>query len=151
MLAPFLFAVDFMNFTYARNPCSTNVPVPVVMRRGNFSYFDDKMGVGFDVHVDSVKEDSLQAGTRQAVVVIACDYPVGGTAGAYLFQEHGRTATLLGEVGSADWGVDWGAGPNSIRVRFANSVLYVEECADSECTAKSRAKYALRRGKLAKL
>ena len=53
-MLPFLLAVDFMNFTYATNPCAANVPVPVVMRRGNFSYFDPKMGAGFDIHVAAV-------------------------------------------------------------------------------------------------
>lgn len=48
---PFLLGVDFMNFTYATNPCAQNVPVPAVMRKGAFSYFDQKMGTGFDLHV----------------------------------------------------------------------------------------------------
>ncbi len=113
-----------MNFTYATNPCASNVPVPVVMRRGAFSYFDQKMAAGFDLHVAAVKKGSLRAGTRQAVVVIACDFPVGGTAAAYLFDERKDKAVPLGKVGSADWGVDWGAGPDSIHLRFANGLLY---------------------------
>ena len=65
---------------------------------------DAKMGAGFDLRVDSVKEGSLQSGTRQAVVVLACDFPVGGTAAAYLFDERSDTAVLLAQVGDANWG-----------------------------------------------
>ncbi len=83
MIVPFVLAVDFMNFTYATNPCAANVPVPAVMRRGSFSYFDRKMAAGFDLHVASIAKGSLQAGTGQAVVVLTCDFPVGGTAAAY--------------------------------------------------------------------
>jgi hypothetical protein len=75
MIVPFFLAVDFLNFTYATNPCAANVPVPVVMRRGSFSYFDPKMGAGFDVRVAAVTKGSLQSGTRQVVVVLACDFP----------------------------------------------------------------------------
>jgi hypothetical protein len=148
MIGPLLLAVDFMNLTYRTNPCAQNVPVPVVMRRGSFSYFDDKMGAGFDLGVRSVKEGSLQAGTRQAVVVIACDFPVGGTAAAYVFGERGTTAVPLGKVASADWGGDWGNGPDSIRVRFAQRRLYVDQCVGNRCASRRSATYALRGGKL---
>ena len=47
MIVPLMVALDFMNFTYATNPCAANVPVPVVMRHGAFSYFDPKMGAGY--------------------------------------------------------------------------------------------------------
>jgi hypothetical protein len=151
MLAPLLLAVDFMNFTYPTNPCAQNVPVPVVMRKGSFSYFDGKMGAGFDLHVDAVKEGTLQAGTRQAAVVVACDFPVGGTAAAYLFDERKNGAVLLGRIATADWGPDWGAGPDSIHVRFANRLLYVSQCKDSDCTTSVRSTYALRGRKLKKL
>jgi hypothetical protein len=151
MILPFLLAVDFLNFTYATSPCSKNVPVPVVMRKGFFAYFDEKMGAGFDLHVDSVKQGSLQPGTRQAVVVIACDFPVGGTATAYLFDERGDAAVPLGQVGSADWGPDWGAGPSSIHVRFANRFLYVDQCKDNSCAMNVVTTYALRGGRLAKV
>jgi hypothetical protein len=151
VILPFLLAVDFMNFTYATNPCAKNVPVPVVMRKGAFAYFDAKMGAGFDLHVDSVKEGSLKAGTRQAVVVLACDFPVGGTAAAYLFDERSDAAVLLAQVGDANWGPDWGSGPASIHVRFANNFLYVDECKDTGCTMYVVTTYALRGGKLAKV
>lgn len=151
MIASLLLAVDFMNFTYATNPCAKNVPVPVVMRKGEFSYFDKSMAVGFDLHVDSVKEGSLASGTRQAVVVLACDFPVGGTAAAYLFDERKNAAVLLGQVASANWGADWGAGSDSIHVRFANRLLYVQQCKEDDCTAMTRTKYRLRSGKLAKV
>jgi hypothetical protein len=144
-------AVDFMNFTYATNPCATNVPVPVVMRRGSFAYFDPKMGAGFDLHVDSVTEGTLQDGTRQAVVVIVCDFPVGGTAAAYLFDERKGRALLLARVGTADWGPDWGAGPQSIHVRFVSHRLYVNQCADKDCAKNAVTTYALRAGRLAKI
>ncbi len=151
MIAPLLLAVDFMNFTYATNPCFKNVPVPVVMQRGYFSYFDQKMGAGFDLHIAAVKEGSLAPGTRQAVVVIACDYPVGGTAEAYAFGEHGNSAVVLADVASANWGPDWGAGPDSIHVRFTTRFLYVDACQNDECTMYLATTYALRNGKLVKV
>jgi len=151
MIVPFFLAVDFMNFTYETNPCAQNVPVAAVMRKGAFSYFDQKMAAGFDLHVDSVKEGSLQTGTRQAVVVLACDFPVGGTAAAYLFDERNDTAVLLRQVGAANWGGDWGRGPDSIHVRFAKHLLYVDECKDVDCTTAIVTTYALHGGKLAKV
>jgi len=148
MILPFFLAVDFRNFTYATNPCAANVPVPVVMRRGDFSYFDAKMAAGFDLHVVSVTTGSLQEGTRQSVVVLACDFPVGGTAAAYAFDERKAGAVLLAKVATADWGPDWGQGPSSIHVRFAKHLLYVQQCADTQCTTNSVTAYALRGGKL---
>jgi hypothetical protein len=149
MIAPLLLAVDFMNFTYATNPCSKNVPVPVVMRKGSFSYFDKKMGAGFDLNVHSVVEGSLASGTRQAVVVLACDFPAdGGTAAAYAFDERKNGAVLLSAVAVANWGSDWGAGPNSIHIRFAKRFLYVDQCKETGCTMSVVTTYALRRGKL---
>ncbi|MBV8370926.1 MAG: hypothetical protein JO036_18585 [Candidatus Eremiobacteraeota bacterium] len=148
MIVPLLLAVDFMNITYPTNPCAQNVPVPVVMRKGSFSYFDAKMAAGFDLHVDAVKEGSLQPGTRQAAVVLACDFPVGGTAAAYLFDERKNGAVLLGRIATADWGPDWGAGSSSIRLRFANRLLYVEQCDGTSCAQRALTTYALRRGKL---
>jgi hypothetical protein len=141
-------SVDFKNFTYTTNPCSANVPVPVVMSAGTFSYFDQKMGTGFDLHVAAIKEGSLAEGTRQAVVVIACDFPVGGTAAAYLFDERTPTAVLLKQVATANWGADWGAGPDSIHIRFTNRFLYVDACKDTDCTLSVVTTYALRGGKL---
>jgi tetratricopeptide (TPR) repeat protein len=148
MIGPLVLAVDFANFTYRTNPCAQNVPVPVVMRRGSFSYFDHKMGAGFDLGVRSVKKGSLEAGTRQAVVVIACDFPVGGTAAAYVFDERGTTAVPLGKVASADWGGDWGNGPDSIGVRFAKHRLFVDQCVGNQCASRRSATFALRGGKL---
>ena len=146
-----LLTVDFMNFTYRTNPCPENVPVPAIMRKGSFSYFDKREAVGFDLYVDSVKEGSLGNGTRQAVVVITCEFPVGGTAAAYAFDERKNSAVLLGQVATANWGVDWGGRPDSIRVRFANQRLYVEQCEDTDCTIKNETSYALRGGKLVKI
>jgi len=148
MILPFFLAVDFLNLTYATNPCSQNVPVPVVMRKGAFSYFDAKMGAGFDLRVDSVKEGSLQSGTRQAVVVLVCDFPIGGTAAAYAFDERKGAAVPLGQVGTANWGADWGAGPSSMHIRFAKQFLYVDQCKDTNCTMYVVTTYALRAGKL---
>lgn len=151
MIVPFLLAADFMNFTYAKNPCSKNVPVPAVMERGAFSYYDKNMGAGFDLHVSSVYRGSLAPGERQAVVVIACDFPVGGTAEAYAFSESDSTAVLLADVASASWGPDWGAGPDSIHVRFAKNLLYVDACGNDECTYYVVTTYALKNGKLVKV
>jgi hypothetical protein len=151
MILPFLLAVDFMNFTYTTNPCAKNVPVPVVMRKGSFSYFDQRMGTGFDLHVTSVTEGSLHTGTSQAVVVVACDFPIGGTAAAYLFDERSDTATFLAQVATANWGGDWGRGPDSIHVRFAKQLLYVEQCKDDACTTSTMTTYALRDGKLTRV
>ena len=151
MIVPFFLAVDFMNFTYATNPCATNVPVPVVMRRGSFSYFDAKMAAGFDLHVHSIREGSLQNGTRQAVVVLTCNFPIGGTAAAYLFDERKGGAVRLAQVAAANWGGDWGRGPDSIHVRFAQHRLSVEQCADNDCATNTVTTYALRGGKLAKV
>jgi hypothetical protein len=151
MIAPFLLAVDFMNFTYAQNPCSHNVPVPAVMTKGRFSYFDGRMGTGFDLHVASVKEGSLAPGTRQAVVVIACDFPVGGTAAAYAFNEQGSSAVLLAPVANANWGGDWGRGPDAIHIRFANRFLYVDACKEDDCKSYVVKTFALRNGKLVKV
>lgn len=151
MILPLLLAVDFMNFTYRTNPCFENVPVPVVMRRGRFTYTDKKMGVDFDVYVHSVKRGSLATGTQQAVVVLACDFPVGGTSAAYVFNEQATTAVRLAQVATGDWGGDWGIGPDSIKIRFANHRLYVRQCRDSECTGTVLSVYTLRNGRLLKL
>jgi hypothetical protein len=83
--------------------------------------------------------------------VIACDFPVGGTAAAYLFDERKGGAALLAQVGAANWGGDWGAGPSSIHVRFAKNFLYVDDCKDTECTTNLVTTYALRGGKLQKV
>lgn len=121
------------------------------MRKGRFSYFDKREAVGFDLYVDAVKKGSLENGTRQAVVIITCEFPIGGTAAAYAFDERQNTAVLLGQVATADWGADWGEGPKSIRVRFANHRLHVEQCANTDCTVKFNTTYALRGGKLVKV
>jgi hypothetical protein len=149
MIAPFLFAVDFLNYTYATNPCAENVPVPVVMRKGSFSYVDRTAGASFDLNVHSVKQGSLRDGTRQAVVILVCDFTVGGEAAAYLFDERGNRAVLLAQVGEANWGGDWGRGPDSIHVTFARHYLYVDECKDTDCTKNVVTTYALRGRKLA--
>jgi len=151
MIVPLLLAVDFMNFNYTDIPCSSNVPPPAQIRKGTYSYFDQNMGTGFEVSVESVKRGSLGPGTQQAVVVLACQFPMGGTAGAYAYDVRGDTAVLLGEVGTADWGGDWGAGPKSIHIRFAKRFLYVDSCKDSHCEMSEVRTYALRGGKLVKV
>ena len=148
MIVPMLLAADFMNFTYAANPCQANVPVPVVMRRGMFAYFDPKMGAGFDLHVASIAKGSLADQTRHAVVVLACDFPVGGTAAAYLFEERASGAVLLAKVATAAWGPDWGRGPSSIHARFGKHLLYVSQCADAACARTTVTTYALRAGRV---
>lgn len=151
MIVPLLLVVDFMNFNYSDIPCSSNVPPPALIRKGSYSYFDQNMGTGFEVSVDSVKQGSLRTGTQQAVVVLACQFPIGGTAGAYAYDIRGNTALLLGHVGDADWGGDWGAGPSSIHIRFANHFLYVDTCKDTHCNMSEVRTYALRGGKLVKV
>jgi hypothetical protein len=150
MMFLLLLVVDFMNFTYSVSPCS-NVPPPVVMSKGSASYFDEKMGTGFDLYVRNVKTGSLRAGTQQAVVVITCDFPIGGTAEAFAYDIRGNTAALLGEVGGANWGGDWGRGPDSIHISFRNNYLYVDSCKDDDCTTREVRTYALRDGKLVKV
>lgn len=151
MIAPIVLSVNFLNYTYAANPCSKNVPVPAVMKNGSFSYYDKNMGAGFDLHVDAVHTGSLAPGTRQAVVVIACDFPVGGTAAAYVFSDAGNSATLLSQVAQANWGPDWGAGPDSIHVRFSGKFLYVDACKEDACENYLVTTYELRKGKLVKV
>lgn len=148
MFVPLVLAVDFANFTYATNPCRENVPVPVVMKRSSFSYFDQKMGAGFELFVKRVVRGSLAPATRQAVVVISCDFPVGGVAAAYLYDEQKTSARLLAQVGDAAWGPDWGAGSDSIHVRFRSNFLYVDQCENNQCPARVVTTYALRKGKL---
>lgn len=150
MLALLLVLVDFLNFQYSVSPCS-NVPPPVIMKHGTYSYFDRKMAVGFDLFVRNVKFGSLRSGTQQAVVVITCDFPVGGTAKAFAYDIHGKSAALLGEVGGANWGGDWGRGPDSIHITFKQHFLYVDSCADDDCETSEVRTYALRGHKLQKL
>ena len=151
MIIALLLTVDFMNFNYSQVPCSSNVPPPALIRKGSYSYFDKNMGTGFDVSVAAVQQGSLLAGTQQAVVVLECDFPIGGTAGAYAYDIHGNTATQLGEVGQATWGGVWGAGAKSLHIRFANNFLYVDSCKNDECTTREVRTYALRGGKLVKV
>jgi hypothetical protein len=150
MIVPLLLAVDFMNFSYSVSPCS-NVPPPVLIRKGTYTYFDQKMGTGFDVFVRTVKLGSLRAGTQQAVVVLSCDFPIGGTAEAFAYDIRGSSAVPLGDVGAANWGGDWGRGPDSIHITFRNDFLYVDSCKDDECTMREVRTYALRAGKLVKV
>ena len=141
--------VDYRNFTYATNPCAANVPVPAVMRDGAFSYFDRTMGAGFSLSVVTIVRGSLQPGTQQAVVVLRCDFPIGGTAAAYVFAERGDgSAKPLGKVADANWGAEWGAGPAAIQAQFAHGRLIVSACANTACTQKATTSYELRAGKL---
>ena len=150
MLPALLLAVDFQNFTYHADPC--NAPVPVVMRRGSFEWEKKSEAQVYDLHVRTITEGTLRAGTRQAVVVLTCDYPTarGGTAAAYAFDERGSGAVLLAKVAETDWGSDWGQGPESFHVRFADGRLSVEHC-DSSTTCKKHVTttYVLRGNALA--
>jgi hypothetical protein len=77
-------------------------------------------------------------------------------AQAYLFNERGKTAALIGPVGSS---VSWptvikgyeDACKDSFQVRFANPLLYVDECKGSDQTARLLTSYTLRAGKLTKV
>ena len=144
-------SVNFNDFTYRVHPCTGNVPTAAAVSGGSYEYYDTKMGQGFTISVDSIEAGTLSAGTRQAVVTPSCEFPIGGTAAAYLFAVHGNTATLLGKVADANWGGDWGAGPSSIHVSFDNDVLSVAACANDECAMTTFTRYALRGGKLTKL
>ncbi len=138
-----------MNFTYKTNPCSENVPVPAVMTHGKFSYFDKASGNGFDLYVDRVIEGSLAPGTRQAIVVVVCDFPTdGGTSAAYLYDERKKGAVFIERVATANWGIDWGGRPYSIHVRFAGKFLYVDACENDACGAYVVTTYAVRHGKI---
>ena len=142
-----LLAVDFMNYTYATNPCTTNVPVRAVMRSGSFYYEDPQMGQAFTVTVKSVQRGSLQPGTHQALVVLQCEFPIGGTAAAYVFDEQKTGAVLLRKIAVANWGGDWGD-PNGIKATFGRERLVVDSCQDDYCELKASKTYALHAGKL---
>ena len=150
MLWPLLLAVDFLNFTYPVNPCSDTV-VPIVVKKGDFSYWDSQANNGLDVIVEAVHEGSIAPATRQAVVVLTCQLPIGGGAEAYLFDERGNKAILFGKVGDAKWGPDWGSGPQSIVVKFTSGRLDVTSCARPDCETVTQGTYALRSGKLARI
>jgi hypothetical protein len=107
------------------------------------------MGTAFDVAVSFVQRGSLRAGTQQALVVLTCHFPIGGTSTPYVYDINGTTAVLLGTLPGADWGGDWGSGPSSIHTRFANNFLYVDVCeSSSDCKLRVVTTYALRGGKL---
>ena len=144
-------AVDFNNFTYRVHPCPQNVPTAAVVRRGHFSYEDEKMGQGFTISVVSVKAGSLSAGTQQAAVMLECEFPMGGTASAYLFDVRGDRAILLGKIADANWGGDWGATPDTVRITLANGVLSVDTCERNGCDKRTITTFALHAGKLTKL
>ena len=147
-MLPLLLAVDFMNFNHHQIPCRGNVPVPARMRKGKYTYLDQKMTVSFDVYVTSVKEGSLYSGTRQAVVTVGCNFPVGGTSEAYLYDLRGGEATFVRTVGEANWGGDWGAGPSQIHVRFRNRLLYVDSCDGDPCETSVVKTFASRGGRI---
>ena len=156
MLVPFLLAVDFMNFTYAvkPNPCGANQTTALVMRKGTFSYKDPQptSDAEYATFVRGVTEGTLVTRQKHAVVVISCDYPAdGGAAGAYLYAETKAGATLVARVGSASWGTDWGAGPQSIHVRFQKNLLYVDQCKNIDCTLNVVTTYAIKNGNLTKV
>ncbi len=145
--------VDFKNFDYAVSPCGggpegdDDVPPPVRVRNGTYAYNNAKMGTAFDVAVSYVQRGSLKPGTQQALVVLSCHFPIGGTSTAYVYDVGGTSAALLGIVAGAGWGGDWGSGPASIHTRFANGFLYVDACARaSDCKTRIVTTYALRNG-----
>ena len=117
MVLPWLMAINFMNLKYYHIPCSDNVPAPATVRNGKFTHTDRREAAEFAVYVTSVKEGSLHAGTRQAVVTLACDFPVGGTSAAYLYNVHGDAATFVAKAGE-QIGVAIGA-PAQARFVFA--------------------------------
>ena len=151
--------VDFMNFTYKVNPCGSSdgktPPPPVAMQKGK-AFYAIAVDAGFDLQVERLVEGSLAPGTRQAVVVISCHYPVdGGAAGAYLFEERNTTARFVQQVGEAQWGGDWGEPSETIHIRFANGFLYVDQCKSvTHCIEGSDfvvTTYARRDGKIVKV
>jgi hypothetical protein len=155
-MPPLAAGVNFKNFDYAVSPCggdgndaADDVPPPVHVRAGTYAYNNAAMGTAFDVSVAFVQRGSLQSGTQQALVVLSCEFPIGGTSTSYLYDVAGTTAVLLGELPGASWGGDWGSGPNSIHTRFANDFLYVDACGRvSDCKTRVVTTYALRGGKL---
>lgn len=151
MIVPLLMAVDFMNFNYSQVPCPGNVPPPALIRNGSYSYSDPHTGGEFEVRVDSVKRGSLSADTNQAVVVLLCEFPIGGTSKAYAYDIRGATAVYLGTVAGADWGGDWGCAPFSIKICFANKILYADTCKNNNADDREVTTYALRNGKLVKV
>lgn len=150
MIGPLLLAVDFMNFAYPKTPCE-RVRTPAVVSRGSLSYSDTKYGVGYDIRVNRVARGSLAAGTRQAAVVLTCEPPRGSDTRVYLFEERGTRAVLLGEIGGADSGGDWGRGPDDIKIRFTGQTVHVTACASYNCSTTADTVYALRGGKLVKI
>ena len=101
--------------------------------------------------MDAVKTGSLRAGTLQAVVVLECQFPIGGTAERYAYDVRGNTAVLLRDVDGAAWGGDWGGGPSSIHIRFAKRFLYVDTCEDSDRNKSEIGTNSLHGGKLVKV
>lgn len=148
-------AIDFMNFTYKSHPCSDNVPTPVAISNGSASVVDPKdPSSGFDFRVDQVVEGSLAPGTRQVVVVMECDFPMGGVAAGYLYSITGQSVTLIQQVGVAEWGGDWGVDPSTIHIRFAGNFLYIDRCKVSTYCADHNyvvTTYAVRDGKVVKV
>lgn len=148
--------VDFKNFDYAVSPCggassADDVPPPVLVRNGTFAYTNETMGTAFDVSVSFVQRGSLLPGRQQALVVLACHFPIGGTSTSYVYDVGGTTAVLLGTLPGADWGGDWGSGPSSIHSRFANRFLYVDVCKPPDCKQRVVTTYALRGGKFVRV
>lgn len=74
-----------------------------------------------------------------------------GTAEVFAYDIRGNTAVPLGEIGGANWGGDWGRGPDSIHITFRSNFLYVDSCKDDECAMREVRTYALRADKLVKV
>ncbi len=58
---------------------------------------------------------------------------------------------MLGDVATANWGADWGAGSDSIHITFKNRLLYIDACKDNDCTTNIVTTYTLKNGRFLKV
>ena len=153
---PFWLALDFMNFTYAKNSGRRrNVPVPVVMRKGTFSDFDKGMGTRVSTSTSPpAKEGSLRSGTR--VKPSSCWRAISRSAErrrriCSTSAQDGAGTARAGRRGQLRRRLGTRAGLQS-HVRFAKGFLYVETHAGTiSCTMNLVTTYVLRAGKLTKV
>lgn len=139
MIAALFLTIDLLNFSHPETPCS--LKPPVTFDGGEYQERPQTASV------DSVKQGSLRAGTQQALVVMSCTLEDGATkAVAYLYDLRDDSAKLLGRVAGTIWGID----SDSIHAGFANRLLYVDTCKDSECTVREFRTYSLRGDRLVK-
>lgn len=138
--------VDFKNSTYSNTPCGDQ---KVAVNNGLAWY--DRGDVQFQVSVGSVKYGSLKPGTRQALVMLTCKFPVGSTSALHLYDVGATGPKDLGVLATADadsgYAVDW------VYTNFKNGLLYVDRCdwASDACKTSIVTTYALRNGKLTKV